>query len=260
MPMFINRNGKILGPLTDDAFKKSLDSGRVLPGDQVGVSRDGPWRSATELLPRKAPPAAASRTSPQPSGAGNSGPTAPSTKRDDLFAGQNFQNAGAFRDNSASAYGGFTFVEEDESAAVVVGQTGADKNLHYLDDALSEELEAERNDEIESEKNRKKFTILAIVAPIFILLLIVTPFVLYSASRPIRLRMAADSALNRMVLQLAKAKTLSDNGKTSEANFAISQATSAAVELKSALDRMTDEQRTSWQEANMEDLLKSRFR
>ena len=259
MPMFINRNGKILGPLTDDAFRKSLDSGRVLPTDQVSESRGGPWSPAAELLPQKAPPQTAGNTS-RPAGAGNSGPTAPSAKSDDLFAGQNFQNSGAFRDNSASAYGGFTFVEEDESAAIVVGQTGADKNLHYLDDALSEELEAERNDEIESQKNRKRFTILAIVAPIFILLLIVTPFVLYSASRPIRLRMAADSALNRMLLQLAKAEVLSNNGKTSEANFAISQAASAAVELKSALDRMTDEQRTGWEEANMQDLLKSQFR
>ena len=260
MPMFINRSGKILGPLTDEAFQKSLDSGRVLPTDQVSANKDGPWNPASDLLPQKAV-AKPTITQNRPNAPAGVPSVTPESKRgDDLFAGQNFGVTRAFRDTNQSNYAGFSFVEDDGSDAIVVNPGAADKNMHYLDAALSEEMEAERNDEEQSQKNRTKFTLLAITAPIFTIILIVLPFVIYNASRPIRLRMAADSALNRMLLQAVKAEALSNAGKTSEANFAIGQVQAAAVELESALSRMTDEQRAAWEEEKFEDLLKTRFR
>ena len=40
----------------------------------------------------------------------------------------------------------------------------------------------------------------------------------------------------------------------------MSQAASAAVELQSVLDRMSDEQRAGWQESKLEDLIEANFR
>lgn len=270
MPVYINRNGKVIGPLSDEAFQRSISAGRVQATDQVAETRTGPWQSARDMLPAptpelpKNPLEATSGTSadPAPDLPNFNGEEDSPGTQEDLFADVDLDAVSEFRDTTtAGQFADYSYVNEGQSEAIVVSQSpAADKNMHYLDAALADEMEADRKAVKDAEENKKKITILAIAGPIIVIIAIVTPFIIYSASRPIRLRMAADTALNRMLLQTAKAEALSNSGKVEEAGYAMSQAASAAVELQSVLDRMSDEQRAGWQESKLEDLIKANFR
>ena len=266
MAIFIKRNEKILGPLAKEAFDKAMVAGRVLPGDQISETRNGPWQPASDLIEKQSSPESAQPAITAPIEKSPAGDFSGEFSLPDQSVGAVDSDAFAAFDQIADREfkeaGGASFVvagdSSDGSEAIVVeARTGNDKNLHYLDAALASDREEERAAAEEADSDKNKLMVFAIVGPIILLLLIVIPLVLYGASKPIRLRMAADSALNRMILQAAKAESLINAEKMSEANYALGQVQAAAVELELALGRMSESQRASWEQEKAAELLKT---
>jgi len=46
---FFQRNGKVVGPVSSDAIKKEIRSGRIRATDQIGRASDGPWKTIGDV-------------------------------------------------------------------------------------------------------------------------------------------------------------------------------------------------------------------
>ena len=46
---FIQRNGKVIGPLSPDAVKDRIGTGKIRATDQIGSDSTGPWKPITDV-------------------------------------------------------------------------------------------------------------------------------------------------------------------------------------------------------------------